>query len=110
MLEQGSDSQTVNASRIALGEHLRPNTLNVPDDMLDLGARGLEFFELFLPAATRLGYESRELADYYARFDAERGMRLHTRPRRRHPRAQPRHGPHRTRREREIRRRSANRV
>ncbi|WP_241961769.1 hypothetical protein [Rhodococcus opacus] len=43
-----------------------------------ISARGLEFFELFLPAATRLGYESRELADYYARFDAERGMRLHT--------------------------------
>ncbi|MDI9975480.1 hypothetical protein [Rhodococcus sp. IEGM 1307] len=78
LLEQGSDCQAANASRIALGEHLRPNALNVPDDMLDLGARGLEFFELFLPAATRLGYESRELADYYARFDAERGMRLHT--------------------------------
>jgi hypothetical protein len=44
--------------------------------MLDLGARGLEFFELFLPAARRLGYETRELADYYARFDAERGMQL----------------------------------
>ncbi|MDV7090716.1 hypothetical protein R4369_42240 [Rhodococcus opacus] len=76
MLEDGSDAQTANASRNALGEHLRPDGLNVPDEMLDLGARGLEFFELFLPAARKLGYESRELTDYYARFDAERGMRL----------------------------------
>ncbi|MEN0139426.1 MAG: hypothetical protein AAGC80_30035 [Rhodococcus sp. (in: high G+C Gram-positive bacteria)] len=77
LLEDGSDAQTANASRVALGEHLRPDALNDPEDMLDLGAPGLEFFELFLPAARRLGYESRELADYYARFDAERGMRLH---------------------------------
>ncbi|WP_235214473.1 hypothetical protein [Rhodococcus opacus] len=77
LLEHGSDAQAANASRTALGEHLRPNSLNVPDDMLDLGARGLEFFEMFLPAAKRLGYESRELTDYYTRFDAERGMRLH---------------------------------
>ncbi|ELB94865.1 hypothetical protein Rwratislav_01547, partial [Rhodococcus wratislaviensis IFP 2016] len=76
LLEHGSDAQTANASRNALGEHLRPNCLNVPDDMLDLGAQGLEFFELFLPAAKKLGYESRELTDYYAMFDAERGMRL----------------------------------
>nr|WP_271214130.1 hypothetical protein [Rhodococcus wratislaviensis] len=76
LLEHGSDARTANASRNALGEHLRPNGLNVPDDMLDLGARGLEFFELFLPAAKELGYESRELTDYYAVFDAERGMRL----------------------------------
>ncbi|AHK30047.1 hypothetical protein Pd630_LPD02824 [Rhodococcus opacus PD630] len=76
LLEDGSDAQTANASRNALGEHLRPDGLNVPDEMLDLGARGLEFFELFLPAAKKLGYESRELTDYYARFDAERGMRL----------------------------------
>ncbi|WP_257890671.1 hypothetical protein [Rhodococcus sp. USK10] len=77
LLEHGSDAQAANASRLALGEHLRPDSLNDPEDMLDLGARGLEFFELFLPAARRLGYESLELTDYYARFDAERGMRLH---------------------------------
>ncbi|WP_231869012.1 hypothetical protein [Rhodococcus opacus] len=77
LLEHGSDAQAANASRTALGEHLRPDALNDPEDMLDLGARGLEFFELFLPAARRLGYESLELTDYYARFDAERGMRLH---------------------------------
>ncbi|MGW4333191.1 hypothetical protein ACWEK5_10230 [Rhodococcus koreensis] len=77
LLEHGSDAQTANTSRVALGEHLRPDALNDPEDMLDLGARGLEFFELFLPAAKKLGYESLELTDYYARFDAERGMRLH---------------------------------
>ncbi|QSE83745.1 hypothetical protein JWS14_33630 [Rhodococcus koreensis] len=77
LLEHGSDAQTANTSRIALGEHLRPDALNDPEDMLDLGAHGLEFFELFLPAAKKLGYESLELTDYYARFDAERGMRLH---------------------------------
>ncbi|MGV9866403.1 hypothetical protein [Rhodococcus koreensis] len=77
LLEHGSDAQTANTSRVALGEHLRPDALNDPEDMLDLGARGLEFFELFLPAAKKLGYESLEITDYYARFDAERGMRLH---------------------------------
>ncbi|AOW92109.1 hypothetical protein BFN03_03680 [Rhodococcus sp. WMMA185] len=78
LLEDGTDAQKANASRFELGERLRQDCLNVPDDMLDLGARGLEFFELFLPAATNLGYESNELTDYYARFDAERGMRLHS--------------------------------
>ncbi|MFC9358998.1 hypothetical protein ACFTZB_20810 [Rhodococcus sp. NPDC057014] len=78
LLEHGSDARAANASRVALGEHLRQESLNDPEDMLDLGARGLEFFELFLPSARRLGYESLELTDYYALFDAERGMRLHT--------------------------------
>ncbi|MEV0945869.1 hypothetical protein [Rhodococcus sp. NPDC049939] len=76
LLEDGRNAQKANASRIELGERLWQDCLNVPDEMLDLGAWGLGFFELFLPAARRLGYESRELADYYSRFDAERGMRL----------------------------------
>ncbi|WP_072687328.1 hypothetical protein [Rhodococcus marinonascens] len=76
LLRDGDDAQKANASRLELEERIRPDSLNEPDDMLDLGARGLELFELFLPAARKLGYESRLLTDYYARFDAERGMRL----------------------------------
>ncbi|MFZ2177844.1 MAG: hypothetical protein WAW17_28220 [Rhodococcus sp. (in: high G+C Gram-positive bacteria)] len=74
LLDNGHAAHEAEAAKRELGEHLRPDTLNVPDDMLDLGARGLEFFELFLSAATKLGYESLDLTDYYARFDAERGM------------------------------------
>ncbi|WP_230989892.1 hypothetical protein [Rhodococcus oxybenzonivorans] len=77
LLADGSDARSAAADRLHLEDCLRPDSLNVPGDMLDLGARGLEFFEMFLPAAQKLQYDGRAITEYYARFDAERGMDLH---------------------------------
>ncbi|MCQ4120235.1 hypothetical protein [Rhodococcus tibetensis] len=77
LLADGIDARSAAAGRLQLEDLLGSDSLNAPGVMLDLGARGLGFFELFLPAARKLGYDSRDITDYYARFDAERGMDLH---------------------------------
>ncbi|MFD4366144.1 hypothetical protein [Rhodococcus sp. NPDC058521] len=49
-----------------------------PEQALDRGAVGLEYFEQFLPAARRIGVEHREYPDYCAKYDVERGLDLST--------------------------------
>ncbi|RZL22559.1 MAG: hypothetical protein EOP31_23980 [Rhodococcus sp. (in: high G+C Gram-positive bacteria)] len=52
------------------------NSLSVPDEILDSGSVGLDFFERFHDAATRLGIEMRPLGSYDEMYRAESGIDL----------------------------------
>ena len=45
-----------------------------PDEILDAGARGLQFFDRFHDLATRLGFEERVLTSYEDSYRAEAGI------------------------------------
>lgn len=77
LLAEGEDFQNARADQLHLIDSA--NAFNDPDDVLDRGVCGLEFFEMFLPSAQRLGYaKSDENLEefYYRKYDRERGMNL----------------------------------
>ncbi|MFE4501427.1 hypothetical protein ACFRFQ_16335 [Rhodococcus sp. NPDC056743] len=52
------------------------NSISIPDDILDAGSIGLDFFERFHDAASRLGIEMRPLDSYDEMYRAESGIDL----------------------------------